>query len=109
MLPGEYRLKLRTQKDFFGTPNRVWSANVLWFIQKNVSGVSQAAVIIPKALETRATRRNALKRQFQKALLPCLESNPGFAIVGVLKKKRTIRLDPYEDTRYLDHHLHTGV
>jgi ribonuclease P protein component len=108
MLPRTHRLRLRTQKDFFGQAARVQTPSVRWFINTTDSKYATAAIVVPKTVERLATRRNQLKRKFTAALLPLLQNAQGIMVVGIIKKTNSrASIDPYEDIRQLDHRLHS--
>ena len=108
MLPRPYRFDLRNTTGFFEESFRIQTQSARWFVEKTDEKESKAAIVIPKTVLALATKRNTLKRRYQEALLPFLLSQRGIHIVGIVKKNGgNLPVDPYEDIRQLDHHLHS--
>ncbi len=61
------RLKLRQQKDFFTSANKIYSPLFTLFIKKNTDNF-RTAIIVPKKAIKLASKRNKVKRQIQNMI-----------------------------------------
>lgn len=67
MLPKRQKLQLRQKQDFFDQAQKSFHALFTLFYLKNQTSFLPA-VIVPKKVARKATKRNALKRQVYKIL-----------------------------------------
>jgi ribonuclease P protein component len=67
MIPQQYKLRLRAQKDFFEHAQKLRARNFSVFYQENQHGL-QLTVLVPKRVIALATERNRIKRRIYQEL-----------------------------------------
>lgn len=85
MFPKQYRFSSRIEGEFFRTAKRIYSPLFILYIKNNNLDHSRGAVIVPKKVVSKSTRRSEIKRQMRIALLTGLQEKTGLDLVLYLK------------------------
>ncbi|HEX7017915.1 MAG TPA: ribonuclease P protein component [Patescibacteria group bacterium] len=84
MIPTPYRLKLRSEQEFFAQAQR-FSTRLFVIYHRRPTNVPQVAVIIPKRKIAKTVHRNKLKRQLYSLLYQMKDQLPTKEIVVYYK------------------------